>query len=161
MNPTSKQVRKVASVFRNAHARGNRIVSMNESDLRNDEGGLLITVEEASACGAVACHAGHYAIEKSLTRENEKSFQFANYLDGAWMMAADLGFGDSKLSLMNWAYENREIWGNDYGYEMFSSLDAFVFAIDDWEGEVTLLHIAKHWDGVADRLEQLEYDERE
>ena len=152
MNPTSEQVRKVASVFRDAHARGNRVVDMEESGLRNDERNLLVATEDALTCGIIACHAGHYAIEKFLTEETERNFQFANYMDGAWMMACDLGFGETRFALMSWAEENREIWGNDYGYEMFTNLYAFV--VDAYEGEITLLHIAKHWNGVADRMEK-------
>ena len=159
MNPTSEQVRKVAKVLRDAHARGNRVVDMNESGFRNDEGLLLRDANEALACGTIACHAGHYAIEKFLIGEAEVDWKFADYIDGAWMMASDLGFGDSRYELIEWARENPEIWGNEYGYEVFSELDAFV--VDDYEGDFTLLHIAKHWDGVADRLEQLEYDKRE
>jgi hypothetical protein len=70
-------------------------------------------------CGTVHCLGGWYAIAALNPGKERLSFT-----DGADKMAEDIGF-DDKEELEKWAHENGDIWGNEYGYYMFSGGSAF------------------------------------
>jgi len=94
-------------------------------------------------CGTYACHGGWYEIICNPKIEKGK----LDYLKGANRMGKFLGFR-SGWDLMGWASDNPKIWGNQQGYDLFSTQSAF-FAPG-------LKGIGKHWLQVADRLRKLE-----
>lgn len=95
------------------------------------------------ACGTTACHGG-YAI---LALNIKSRF----YDSGANALARYLGF-PSREKLEVWARNNPQIWGNDYGDEMFSS--GYAFGIDCYE-MAFLKHIVSHYLSVAKRLMEI------
>lgn len=93
-------------------------------------------------CGTPMCHGAWYALVRC------KNEAFSYYLQGADMMAEDLGFQPGLLE--EWAEDNPEIWGNEYGRSMFSAEYSFT---DDTGPELTSLsQIIDHWRGVQSRL---------
>jgi hypothetical protein len=98
-------------------------------------------------CGTPACHAGWYLLSKK-KREGEKEFDL-----GATAMARDLGFL-SRNELGSWAHRNPEIWGNEDGVHMFMFSQAFGERVTRLD--INLKTIARHWQGVADRLKALQ-----
>ena len=101
-----------------------------------------VTVE----CGTTACHAGWYELARAPAGTEIKSLFWT---DGADQMARDLGF-EYREDLTEWARDNPDVWGNEYGYGMFQLNLAF------GDGPITLADIAEHWHGVANRLEARE-----
>ena len=74
------------------------------------------------------------------------------YIDGAQLAAKFLGFSDMH-HLTGWATEHVGVWGNENGLAMF--LDAKAF-----DGKAnTCNDLADHWDGVADRIEEVNQNE--
>ena len=134
---------------------------------------------EGNQCGTVACHAGHYLLA---TKDREPNVDFlcdvfgehvlydsntegeVFYIIGSFRMARDLGFGRVR-DLVNWARENPDVWGNDYGGTMFNSdgYEAFGLphvgsCLDESDAKVMeagLDVIIQHWRDVADRIEDL------
>ena len=93
-------------------------------------------------CGTVHCHAGAYLIG-SIKIEERKRYTFVR---GADLMAHNLGFKDRDC-LKDWAYSNPKIWGNNYGWKMFSLKTAF----NDAEN---VSEIAAWWRSVGDRIKE-------
>ena len=135
-------------------------------------------------CGTVACHAGWYAMAKMKDLENVKFLhdssmnnrfllykedELITFDDGIHLMARDMGFEEG-WELREWAEYNPEIWGNDYGYAMFScdgekafgysefSTAGVIKGIDENEDILDLEKIVSHWRNVADRLEKIELE---
>lgn len=108
---------------------------------------------EANLCGTPACHAGWYAaFNPNMVMDRKGS-----YCEGVRALNNDLGFKSntesSGHSLREWAWHNPELWGNVYGYCMFSSNSAFGRISENLTDDIlTLVDIAKHWQGVANRL---------
>ncbi len=94
-------------------------------------------------CGTTACHGGYAALVLNV-RTNW-------YEDGANALAKYLGF-HNEADLSEWASEYPKYWGNDYGYSMFSSRNAFGISVHD---EIKLEHIVKHYFLVAKNLMEI------
>lgn len=96
-------------------------------------------VNRKHPCGTPMCHGGWYGLVTT---------DFHYFSEGGLQMANDLGFED-RYSLVLWAHENSEIWGNENGRYIFS--DSKAFGLE--EHELTSLHqIIDHWKGVKERL---------
>ncbi len=99
-------------------------------------------VNSRHACGTVHCVGGWYAIGHHKESAFSGTSGFLCYAYGADRMANDLGFQD-RTYLSQWARENEELWGNEYGTELFYSLDAYGSARD-------LAGVIRHLEKVAD-----------
>ena len=159
-HPESEKVRVVANVFHTAHARGRRAVNMMAGEVANLNTFRALTTKEAkkAKCGTIACHAGHYMLEKVVSGEVNIELMETSYEDGARYMAISLGFLNDG-HLREWANLFPLVWGNEKGATMFIYASAFgpPFA-NTYRDDLSILDIAKHWDGVADRLSLIEKD---
>jgi hypothetical protein len=100
---------------------------------------------QGDICGTIHCHGGWYFLSKV---DNPEVYN--TYLDGAALMAQDLGF-DREMKLTRWAQNNSDIWGNTSGPYMFSSRMAFSSPTRP-DGALNLQHIVDHWREVQSRL---------
>lgn len=101
-------------------------------------------------CGTVACHGGWAAV--ILVEDVGNSC--GHFLQGAQTLAEFLRPGWGWYDLEEWADDNPELWGNEYGVDMFNSDGYRAFGFDE-PGECDLYDIAAHYRGVADRIEEL------
>jgi hypothetical protein len=80
-----------------------------------------------------------------------------DYLHGARWISFELGFeplpGFFAWDLREWAQDNPQVWGNEFGWDLFSKNRAF--GKNDYQ-RLTLKHIADHWLKVAKRLYKLQ-----
>ena len=125
--------------------------------------------KESHDCGTLACHGGLYAAEHALrntdthffkTVQNsstplaylhkkvEEDIHAIEWEDGAMLMATDLGF-ENREDLEGWAYEYTDLWGNNFGHEMFKGPEAF----DEKEYMIKVELIVTWWRAVANRIE--------
>ena len=159
VHPKPEKIREVAARFRRAHERSQRIVSMGASNIYKSnkayphlECGPLSTKEAKTAkCGTIACHAGHYLLEKIVSGEVEYQLEYANFILGEELINEDLGISYGSVTV--WASDNPELWGNPQGGNMFYYVKAFKKDAHSDE-TLTLLDIADWWDAVADRVEE-------
>ena len=175
-HPTSQAVRKVAKRFRRAAGRADRVLNMSETNLMKNNESLLSweDVRKEAPCGTIACHSGHYLIERIIEKDpdsyphiDENNFDMCDFSDGVEVMTTDLGFvypvGGWCMDnnpLLEWASENEDLWGNPRGGGMFVTMSAFWYTpqasfMNEHES-YDLNFIAEHWEGVADRIEKLE-----
>lgn len=99
-------------------------------------------------CGTVHCFGGWFAvacINESILRKK------ISYGDGALMMANMLGF-ESVHGLKCFANGNRDIWGNNYGWDMFLAKSAFYHPIRRPKGAKSVSDIINHLEEVQARL---------
>lgn len=139
-HPTPHQIKQVAATLRAAVER---------------YPGIHLDMEEVSVRGflgysIVLCHGGVYAIMKSYLKKGN-----IDYRDGANLIANDLGFKD-RFELQFWAELYKKEWGNDLGFSMFALHSAFYHPTKRPNGAEHVLHIADHWDEIADRVEAIE-----
>ena len=111
-----------------------------------------------SGCETIGCISSHYAAARLLeTRPqpgtdpdgrilNDDGIPI-HFLDGAWLMACDLGFA-SEDELTAWAANNPEAWGNPHGAYMFHFGGAW-----SPDERLTLDHAADHLRNIASRLD--------
>lgn len=90
-------------------------------------------------CNTPLCVAGWYAVATLWPTTG-----YLNFNHGATNMAIHLGF-KRRFDLKNWAASNPEIWGNKYGYNMFTNKIA-------WNESTTLAEVIAHLESVRDRL---------
>lgn len=106
------------------------------------QGQVKMTNVGIHKCGTPMCHAGWYALASDIK---------GHYQNGTSQMTQDLGF-DFTYQLKAWAHENRRIWGNKEGFNMFNEPQAFNglenLKRDDKFG---LQIIVDHWEGVKQR----------
>ena len=163
MPPTPENIRLVA----------NNLESMiTDSENLEISMGEMTIYKERRTCKTIACHAGFYELQFALKNKEkycfedddienvERSYLSENsdkerkdwivYEHGAKRIAQDLGFR-GKQDLKNWAHNNPKLWGNKYGFNMFTSQQAFNGVN---KGGLTLNNIVKHWRNVADRIEK-------
>jgi hypothetical protein len=129
-NPTKKQWQKVIDNFKKVLPLAIREDHLNMSEARVNE--------KDNQCGTVHCVGGWYAVATLDTKSNLLSFS-----DGADEMAKHLGFTDM-YRLGDWAHANSDIWGNDFGYNLFGHEAAY----DDAEN---LTEVITFLEGVRDR----------
>lgn len=132
MHPTKQQWQTVIDNFE-------KVLPLSEregSGLNMIEG----AVNDGHVCGTIHCVGGWYAIATEIHRN-----RLVNYNDGADGMAHDLGF-EHHFDLEKWAHENAEIWGTEYGREMFCSRQAYGISRNDG-----LREIIEYLKGVRDR----------
>lgn len=102
------------------------------------------------ACGTIHCFGGWYAV--SVLADKRDWF---NYDDGANEMAIHLGLKqedrDGEFSIEEWALENPDIWGNNYGSYLFINAKAFFHKEHRPAGAENLKHIIDHLEEVRDR----------
>lgn len=107
------------------------------------------------SCGTVACHAGWAGVILSDCVD-------LSYIENACKLSKYFGFHEQDFSLgvpsyyiyfASWAGKHKEIWGNDYGVDMFWLPAAFY---GEYPKDINLFDIAKHYIGVAERLMKLE-----
>jgi len=107
-------------------------------------------------CGTVACHAGWFGIANNKSATESDSFE-----DEANEMAKFLGFKDSGTftrrapfkQLEQWAAYNAELWGNDYGEDMFTIYAAFSPPTNYLLTRATIKDVGLYWIAVGDRIE--------
>lgn len=143
-HPTKKQMQKVIDSLRSIEESANKEGRFNisEPSVRFLGGvGRL-----GYHCATVHCVAGWYAMANLDKFEPNTTLDF---IDGANLMAQDLGFIDDR-DLEHWAERNRRIWGNEEGEEMFCDVGAYNGLYEDSENPMTI--IIEHFEGVRDRL---------
>jgi hypothetical protein len=113
------------------------------------------------SCGTPGCHAGLISIvAKDLPKLQDIyeclyflqwNIRGSRYEYSIWAdaLAEFLGFSEEK-DLECWAKDNPKIWGNKYGYDMFSARLAFT---DDKSKEITHRYIIEHWKQVLVNIE--------
>ena len=113
---------------------------------------ICILSRENPQCGTPGCHAGlvMLALDKMRIKQTEyyinKGYDFRDQGDrlARYLFAHK---ERHKLDLENWAGENPEIWGNDYGDNLFFAAEAFDKDTYRFPSSV----IVNHWAGVLDR----------
>lgn len=145
-NPTSASVRAMIKKFQ-------KVLPMTRKenaslDMNNPWVNSRIETHDYE-CGTTHCHGGWYAIASC---DLSKRIDFRT---GGDQMAMDLGFSDIN-ALQRWAMNNRDVWGNDYGHNIFSHKRAFTNPTCRPDGAENVDEILAHWGEVADRLEKLE-----
>lgn len=133
-NPTSKQFKKVIANFDKvlpmATKRGH--LDMRKGDIPEDKEHI---------CKTPMCHGGFYAVANNIFFSSD--YGYYDYEDGAELIAEHLGFVDS-WRLRKWAECSPEVWGNEYGNDMFFYIKAF-------DNVKTLRGIRNHWAKVHNR----------
>lgn len=160
-NPTSQQVQKVIDnltsvlplTFDKNGKQRDKHLSMAVGSVRTTDEHLGVIHE----CGTTHCHGGWYAVAVC-----DRTRQSIGYMDGTMKMAEHLGFKDD-MQLEYWAYENPEIWGNDWGVSMFEAEGEKAFYNESCrpQGATNLNDIIDHWKEVKQRLVELENKENE
>ena len=106
--------------------------------------------DEGHPCGTVHCFGGWYAIALF-----DGIREFYYYDDGADEMAKHLGLKeqdrDGEFSIEEWASNNPDIWGNEYGGNVFVHARAFLTDEKRPLGAQSLKHIIDHLEEVRDR----------
>lgn len=92
-------------------------------------------------CG---CHGAWWAKAFNVTDK----FREFNYRLGANELARRLGF-ENLSELQNWAFYNKEIWGNEFGNGMFCSRAAF-----NEKPEFKVQVLIDKWKDVAKRIKE-------
>ena len=145
-HPKSEDIYKVAERFRSVeHMPGT--VDMKK------------TTAFEEPCGTVACMAGWYYL--TLKEEDLKEMPSIiveagahdAYSIGAKSLAYSLGFSNKNL-LRDWAIENPDLWGNEFGASMFSH--ELAYGKESSYEILTVKEIADHFFGVANRLKTME-----
>jgi hypothetical protein len=114
-NPTIKQVNYVIKKLESVREQANR-----ESAFDMREARVYDKVDKYE-CGTVHCVAGWYVVanmNRQVIKDKVKN-GFVGFSDGADLIANDLGLG-GLVGLCEWAEDNPKIWGNVYGYDMFT-----------------------------------------
>jgi hypothetical protein len=128
-----EKFREAAAVFRKiAEEHPEARVDMDEVDMPD------------ISCSSPACFAGWWVFAHG--EEIIPSGASDAWLKGARSIALFLGF-DSRNSFETWAEESPDLWGNEDGDGVFC--DPWAFGASS----ITLIDIATHLEGVADRIE--------
>lgn len=98
-------------------------------------------------CGTPGCHAGwvHLAIPDILPPLRDYSWVVVSTRFGKWLLEST-----NHRSLEEWAEAYPDLWGSS-NYHMFTDPEAFNQCTDRFDVQV----IIDHWEGVANRIEQL------
>lgn len=171
--PTVAQIRAVSACFRAISAATKKSADGAVVDMQE---GVMVKFShwsnrEKHPCSTVACHGGWYALGKGLvgfwgTHDDwpddmqvyhQPDGTVGRYIQGAQMMAEDLGF-ESKLELEIWAAQHPEWWGNDFGSYMFNSIRAFL-PVGVERREIDVEDLGDWWEAVAARREAAEIEQ--
>lgn len=146
-NPTVKQVNRVIKNLKRIEVDANKEGAFDISEFR--------VSENLWKCKTVFCVGGWYAISQRNAEKLKPLFEsgVCDYDDGADLMSYHLGFQDG-YGLQVWAKENREIWDNSEGYEMFAAIEAYNDLKCNSKNPMTI--IIAHWEAVRDRLKLIE-----
>ena len=134
-NPTKKQW---ATVIENFYRVYPLTLEYGEGHLDMEEPYVNNGLFMKRKCGTVHCVAGWYAIA-TLDYENKP----LDFVHGANSMALDLGF-NTKFQLETWASQNRKVWGNSCGVDIFYDPAA-------WGNAKSIEDIIHYLEGVHDR----------
>ena len=161
LRPNASKVREVAGVFRRV-ANGDYDSEICRHPRRVTTDKYVKYLPEGETVGS---HLVWYLVGRNLDYGRTLYRRHSNHLGELWaneqrvlkyeagrvLLANALGLRQNDLA--GWAHLNPDIWGNKNGAGvMFLGTESFNRA-----GEVlTLIDIADHWAGVADRLEALE-----
>jgi hypothetical protein len=138
-NPTIKQVAFVIDKLKLVREQASQecALDMDETRVRNKE----------YDCGTVHCVGGWYAVAnlnrkaiKNKFDEGHVAYGHIDYVDGANLMAKDLGFADH-YELEDWANKNPKIWGNERGRFMFT--DEFSYDNAGFDGVIAQWELVK------------------
>lgn len=149
-HPTSEQVTKVIENFKKVLPIANGHTHL----LNMQEARVNLNLKVGEECGTPMCHAGWYALA---VKDELPTDRGINFQHGKILMSKHLGFeelGDYDVS--TWAYQNPDIWGNNYGSGMFCDPEAFVTDKRPNYWDLSLQSIVDHWTDVRDRLIELE-----
>ena len=163
---TSERVFKLVETFESIlpYASKEDSLNMREAGISDRD------PQRVKNCGTIHCHAGWYYLAKKWDRKSEfidnedsernpytgKSRQ-VDYRSGIKMMAKDVGDMRSE-QLKQWASVNPALWGNCWGYWMFTYEAAFGDKKGETPSPLTLSHIVKHWEKVGYRLREKEQE---
>lgn len=107
-------------------------------------------------CGTVHCVAGWFCVaiknDDPIIKKRIEG-NFCTFSDGYRAMSEILGFRDV-YRLETWAEDNPDIWGNEYGDNMFYHLFAYNGLQNYTKNPMTI--IIKHWEDVRDRIQEYE-----
>lgn len=136
--PTPDQVQTVIDNLKKIEAIANQLGAF-------DMGESYVSAPR-HACGTVHCVAGWYAVANQDRPEIKQLIDIkkCDYLDGALLMADDLGFISAERLAVYMGY-HPAIWGNDYGALMFAESRAYT-GLKFSDKPIT--HIIKHWQKV-------------
>jgi hypothetical protein len=140
-HPNLQKVIELATTFDLLHKAYGLPVDIHQCDVKS-------TDEEL--CRTPACHAGWFGVALDGGKR-------VNYNEYAYEMAKFLGF-KHRGALEDWADNFPEIWGNDFGSDMFSDNIAFGKYRDE---KLTLKDVSNHWFGVAKRMTVMLEKQRE
>ena len=123
--------------------------------------GVAMMSTDKPLCGTPGCHAGLiYIVSEELPELQEIyeriffshwNLKYSHYEYTIWAdaLAEFLGFSEEK-DLECWAKDNPKIWGNKYGYDMFSGRLAFT---NDEDKILKHRDIINHWKQVLKNIE--------
>jgi hypothetical protein len=123
--------------------------------------GVAMMSASKPLCGTPGCHAGLiYIVAEELPELQEIyeriffshwNLKYSHYEYTIWAdaLAEFLGFSEEK-DLECWAKDNPKIWGNKYGYDMFSGRLAFT---NDEDKILKHRDIINHWKQVLKNIE--------
>lgn len=121
------------------------------------EKNLDMNIGSVDVCKTAHCHGGWYTVAK--INPLRRIITKMNYIEGANIMAKDLGL-KSRVELQNWANDNPNIWGNNYGLLMFQSNGRVAFKSSNRpSGAYSLKEIIDHWKEVYERIKATEETE--
>lgn len=152
-HPNADRMEEMGNKFIDIH----QAEKMSSRNLNFDES----FVDEKSRCNTVACHGGWGSVIFDLWKENSSlaCVEYQDYISGANAIADFIGFkrfGGMRFNstyFEDWAEENPELWGNEWGEKMFG-LDGYISFGFDRKGECTLEDIGNHYIQVAARIRQ-------
>ena len=161
--PKYKGFFKVAKILKRA-AKGEVVLDMS-----------MIRIE-IDKCGTIACVGGHFA-HQTLLDENSDEVKFksnvlhhkndcVDFFSGTKKIANECGFQKASDMAM-WAENNPEIWGNEFGCNMFIKKNAYaknsvplevakVSRYFNARYSIGLKNVAEHFKQVGERLKKQE-----
>ena len=119
-----------------------------------DENGRIIAPNTfAPLCGTVGCHAGtarmiipDYTDHHNFKRKDSASgYRYGEIILSTYLMGKNLF-----VRLDQWAHKEPKLWGNESGYDLFST-EGSAFGLKD-SREISSQVIGKWWQRVAERV---------
>ena len=145
---TSEKIFEFVEIFETIlpYAEHENALNMNEPAISTVE---RLFVAQRHQCGTTHCHAGWFYLAKKWDRKSDylKEDDDIDYREGI-----DLINSFFMCCVQDWAETNYNIWGNDYGNNIFINELAFLSDTRP-EGAKNLQDIIDHWGEVGMRLQ--------
>jgi len=141
-HPTQQQMQIVIDNLRSIEEEANM-----EGCFDIEEG--VIKERDSTVCNTVMCVAGWYAMATIYKDDHPPYSERWVYSTGVELIAETLTL-DGEVGLEEWADNNPTIWGNPYGYDMFSDVGAYNGLAHNSEKPMSI--IIAHLEAVKTRL---------